>query len=345
MLIAVLVLIWWLGKPNGTAPVVSNNPIKVGVILPLTGDIGFLGEEIKKGIDLGLEDIDQGLIEVVYEDDAFDPAKTASAANKLLAINKIDLGATMIVEEARPIVKIFNDQKVPLLVLWDSNKFIQDSGEYVFSNGFSTEQAGEDMATYAYQTLGLRKIAILGHIDPWSEIISQSFLSQFTNLGGQIVQEEYAAVDTLDYRTLLSKTKTLKPDGIYFPMIPPANAIFLKQAKQLGLKSAFLTGDAFIQDSIIEAGEAANGVYFTNHYADESYNLSTRYVGKFKTQPVDISLVAFGYDGVMKIADALQTSNSGVILDGLNQIFGPNRSAERQEKIFKVQNGKPVLVN
>src|SRR3989344_1926578 len=221
VLVAVLLLIWWAGK-GGQESSSSNEAIKVGVILPLTGDLGFLGEEIKKGMDLALEDLDPNHpIEVIYEDDAFDPSKTAHAANKLLSIDQVDFGATILVEEARPIVKIFSDNQTPLLVLWDSNRFIQESGEYIFSNGFSTEQAGEDMAAHAYNQLNLRRIALLGHIDPWAEIISESFKSKFISLGGAVVQEEYLAVGTTDYRTLLSKTKALKPDGIYFPLIPP----------------------------------------------------------------------------------------------------------------------------
>ena len=345
IVVVAALVIWGPSSLGGNKPTVGSEPIKVGVILPLTGDLGFLGEEIKKGMDLALVEINSTgqKLEVKYEDDAFDPAKSASAANKLISIDKVDIGATVLIEEARPIIKIFSDGEVPLVILWDSNRFIQESGKYIFSNGFSTEAAGEDMAEYAYNKLGLRRVAILAHIDAWAEVITTSFKSRFQQLGGQIVSEEAVDMGTSDYRTLIAKLNTTKPDGIYFPMVPPQNAQFLKQLNNLKINATLLTGDALIQDSITEAGPAAEGVYFTNYYADDPANLSAKYKTNFETDPIDPALVYFGYDGMIKLAEAVKQSDDEVIT-GLNKEFGPLRTANRKERIFKVVNGVPVEV-
>ena len=117
----------------------EEKEVKIGAILSLTGDFAIFGEEIKKGIELAVEEAkSSGLhLTVFYEDDqSLSPVAGVNAANKLITVNKIDVGLTMIVEESRPISSFFGKSKVSLIVLWDSNKFIKEAGEYIFSNGF-----------------------------------------------------------------------------------------------------------------------------------------------------------------------------------------------------------------
>lgn len=325
----------------------SKEPIKIGVILPLTGDLAFLGEQIKKGIDLAIAEYkDNGInVDVIYEDDqSLSLSVAVSAANKLLDIDKIDVGLTMLVEESRPIAPIFNKKEVPLLVLWDSNKLIQQSGDYIFSNGFSTELAGETMANFAYNELNLKTAAIVGHIDPWADIITKSFKDKFEIMGGKVVYDEQFNTETKDYRTAILKIKQLDPDVIYFPMIPMNSVNFLTQSKQLGLKSLFLTGDSFISDVIKKANDASEGVYFTNIYPVNNDGLVERYKKIYNNDPVDIDLVSFGYDGVIKVVGSGNKKSSKEVKESLDLVFGSERSANRIEKIFKVQGGIPVEI-
>ena len=337
--------VFLLGRENGD--ISKNNPIKIGAILPLTGDLAFLGEEIKKGIDLGVAEYkDRGInINVIYEDDqSLSLTASVNAANKLLNIDKVDVGLTMLFEESRPIAPIFNKKKVPLLVLWDSNKSIQESGEYVFSNGFSTELAGEVMAKFAYWDLNAKTVAIAGHIDPWADIITKSFKDKFETMGGKVVYNEQFNIETKDYRTAILKIKQLNPNAVFFPMIPMNSVQFLIQAKQFNLKSLFLTGDSFISDVINKAGDASEGIYFTNIYAINEEGLIDRYKKFYNSNPIDITLVSFGYDGVIKAIDSGDKKSSKNIKESLDLVFGRERSADRVEKIFKIQNGVPTEV-
>lgn len=324
--------------------------IKIGAILPLTGDFAFFGEEIKKGIEIGIEKMkvihpDLRVV-VLYEDDqSLSPVAAVNAANKLIKADKVDCGVTMIVEESRPIAPIFNKNKIPLLVLWDSNEFIRSAGEYIFSNGFSTEKAGILMAQFAYNNLKIRNVAVVKHVDPWAEIISKSFRQEFERLGGNVISEETVSPDEKDYRKIVADLKKENPEGIYFALVPPNSALFLIQAKQMGLSSIFLTGDAFIPDVITAAGSASEGVFFTNIYTEkkEASEIRKLYKNKFGNEPVDVTIVSFGYDGIQKIIEAYYYGK-GDIYKGLKMLFGPNRSADRVEKIFKVESSKPLKI-
>lgn len=331
-----------LGAAAGT-----STSLRLGAVLPLTGDYASLGEEVRRGVELGVNEANKnGLqIQATFEDAKSDfGTGPVSAANKLLNANGIDLGLTMIVEEAKPIIPLFTAHKVPLLVVWDSNKFLEQSGDYVFSTGFSTEKAGEAMAAYAFNALHVKRIAVIRHQDAWADVITPAFIQKYESLGGIVIYDETVSIDTTDYRTVISKIKASNADGVYFPLVPPTNAQFVIQAKQYGLKGPLMTGDAFIQDVVSQVGGAAEGIYYTNTYTDTKEALTALYTKKYGSAPKDVTLVSMGYDGVMHAAQAMH-NNSSSLHQALLELFGPNRALERVEKIVVIHNGQPVPVS
>lgn len=344
VILVVVVGIWWLAGNNKVPAPATEEPIKIGVILPLTGDLAVVGEEVKSGMMIAEAEAQEAGVnlEIIYEDDAFAPRLSTNAATKLINIDKVDAVITGIIEEAKPIIPLFNESGVPLLVVWDSNEFLKTVGPTIYSIGFSTEKTGERMAEYAYQQLGLGRIAILGHNDTWAEVITPAFQNKFESLGGEVVLTEFLAIDTSDYRTSIAKIKQLKPDGVYFPMVPPKSAQFLIQADQMGLEATLLTGDPLIQDVINEAGPAAEGIYFTNIYVDDAAEITAKYKKVHQRDPLDPALASFGYDGIQTLLEAWK--KTGDMKSGLVEFFGGTNFIDRIEKVFKVTNGQPVEV-
>jgi len=324
----------------------TEDKIVIGAVLPLSGDFAFIGEEIMRGMELAKEDFQlEGTdLEIIYEDDqSLVLSAAVSAANKLTNIDNVDVAITALTEEARPIAPIFNSEETPLVVVWDSTQFIQESGDYIFSTGFSTERAGEKMAIFAYNDLDLIKIAIVSHSDPWSETISKSFKEKFEALGGDIIYEEKHNPTEQDYRTTIAKIKETNAGGVYVPLVPPYSGNFLIQAKQLGLNAQLLSADALIQDVIDIAGAAAEDIYYTNIFTEDSEMLTAKYAEKYGTDPLDVAMVSFGYDGISTIVKA-HLSNSEDLRQGLENVIGPSRTLSRTERIYQVIDGKGVLV-
>ena len=122
----------------------------------------------------------------------------------------------------------------------------------------------------------------------------------------------------------------------------PTSVNFLKQIHELGLNVTLFTGDPFIQDVVDEAGVAAETVYYTNIYSENSEDLEEKYKEFYSKEPLDITIVSFGYEGVMTILQAMSRSED--LREGLVEVIGESRSYDRLEKIYVVHNGKPVLV-
>jgi len=361
VLIIVICLVWWgvSKKP------VEEKVFKIGAILPLTGEIAMVGVSIQQGIEIAVQDINKAggikgrQIKVVFENDEYDNKKTVTASQKLINVDKIDIGIVSFVHGAKAVMPIFEQNKIPLIVAWDSTNELE-KGDYIFSTGFSTELSGKRMANYAYNKLNLRKVAIVLHQDEWSEVIAPAFKEEFQELGGEVLLEEKVVVGESDFRTIISKIKTKGADVVYLPLVPMNTDMFLKQAKELGLEAQILSGDALISDIIIAAGEAAEGVYFTSIYVEDneiSRDLDKKYREEYGEEAPALSMVAFGYDAMLVIKSAVEKAEETTpegIKDALYfvDIIGTggqikievNGLSERIEKVFRVQNGEGVLV-
>lgn len=319
----------------------DDNELVIGAILPLSGDFAFIGEEIQKGMKLAQEDSNSN-IKIIFEDDQFSPAVSVNAANKLINIDNIDIGLTVLVEEAKPIAPIFENSKTPLVVAWDSTEFIKES-DFLFSTGFSTELAGEKMAEYAYENLGLSKIAIVSHNEPWSELISESFANRFQELGGEIVLHNKHNLEDSDFRGTITKIKNSDIDGVYMPLLAPTSINFLVQAKELDLDKQVLSADALIQDVIDASEDASEGIIFTNIYSENTESLRQKYIQKFDKEPIDIAIVSFGFNGLSTIIKAHE-ENAQDLQSGLVKVISSTGSLDKEERIFQVKDGHQILI-
>lgn len=318
---------------------------KIGVLLALSGDLAALGQEFRRGVELASDDakIQGAQLDIQFEDiQSLNPTAAVTAAKKLISVNKIDGAVVMIVDEAEAMAPIFRQNKIPLLILWDSNTWIRGAGEFLFSNGFSTEKAGALAADFATHRLRAKKIAVISHINQWSEIISPAFVEKAKEQGAEIVFEQALTPDSDDYSSVILKIIKASPDVIYAPLIPPHSASFLRQVKLMHLPAPIIMGDALTQDMIEAAGASAEGIYLTNIHTDESNLLTSKYRKRFSSEPMDIALVAIGYDGILRLAQAAKDAGASKISlkDALLKVFGPSRAAERIQRMFKIAGGK-----
>ena len=362
VIIAVIIIggIWY----EVTKEPKEEGVIKIGAILPLTGESAIAGISIQQGIEIAVEEINKagGInnieIRVIFEDDQYDNKITVTAANKLISVDKIDIGIVSLVHGAKAVMPIFEQSKIPLVVAWDSTDELEE-GDYIFSTGFSTELSGRKMANYAYNKLNLRKVAIVLHQDEWSEVIAPAFKKEFQKLGGEVLLEEKVTVGENDFKTIISKIKSKEVDAVYLPLVPVNTDVFLKQAKELELQAQILSGDALIPDIIMAADDAAEGVYFTSVYVEDnkiSQGLAEKYQERYGEEAPALPMVAFGYDAMLAIKSALESAKEITPEDIKNALYSvdiigaggqikieANGLSKRVEKVFKVQNGKGIL--
>lgn len=303
--------------------------IKIGAILPLTGDAALYGEALKNGIELAVNQInDEGGIKginisVIYEDDENSPNKGVSGFRKILETEKVPVvigGAGSSV--ALAIASIADDQKVVLLSPTATAPALTQAGPYFFRIWPSDNYDGSYMAKFAFENLGFRKVSILYVNNDYGKGIAEVFDGVFKNLGGEILNSENYELSASDCRTQLAKIKGNNPQAIYLPGYYKELSIILRQMRELNLKVKILSVNSFYDHRLLEiAGDAAEGAIFTYPVYDPKSNdpiiqeFVQIYQSKYGIEPDAFAVQ--GYDCVKIIAHAI--GEGGYSADGIRK--------------------------
>src|SRR3990172_5948602 len=214
--------------------------IKIGAVLPLTGDIAVYGQKMKKGIDLAIKQINSAggikgsTIKVLYEDDQGDAKTSVTAVQKLITTSKIQViigGA--ISATALPSVPIIDKNKVVLFSPAATTPKLSGMSKYFFRNWPSDIYDGTAMGEFAKKELKLEKLAVLYVNNEWGIAISRVFAETFKTYGGEIVATENYEQNATDFRTQLAKIKIASPEAIYIPGYLKELINILRQKKEI----------------------------------------------------------------------------------------------------------------
>ena len=291
--------------------------IKIGAILPLTGDGAKYGEAAKKGIDLALEEINrQGevkgtKIKVIFEDTQGDPKVGVSAVRKLTTIDKVPaIIGDLFSSVTLAVAPIMNQNKTVLLSPASSAPKITEAGDYIFRNCASDIFEGSIMGRFAANEIGMKRIALLYINNDYGVGIRDVFKKTFISEGGLITVEEAFEQGATDFRTQLTKVKGSNPQAVYIVGYKELGQL-LKQAREIGINLQFLSTVMFEDPEIIKiAGPAAEGViYSARAYDPGSMDKSTReFVTKFMhryNESADI-FAALSYDAMKILSLAME---------------------------------------
>lgn len=342
----------------------TNETIKIGSILPLTGEIANIGISTQNSIQMAVDEINaQGgingkKIEVIFEDGKCNAKDSADAGNKLINVDNIQvIIGGLCSGETLAVAPVAEQSKVVMLSPCSSAPKVSDAGDYIFRDYPSDTFQGSFAAEYAYNKLGVRKVALINTIGDWGTGLKDKFKQKFLELGGQIVAEESFEQDATDMRGQLTKIKATNPELIYMPAYTQGTALILKQAKELGLTAKMLGGDGADDPAVIStAGDAAEGFQLT--VASPG---TTEFEKKFREKFNAGLLVctSYGYDAAKIVGEVLKKvgNNGTAIKNELYNVkdyngasgkitFDKNGDRTTAEYIIKdVKNGQFVVLN
>jgi len=292
--------------------------IKIGAILPLTGDFSSHGNDAKKGMDLALEEINsKGAIygkkvSIIYEDDKMQPEIGVSGFRKLVSIDKVQvitgiLGSSVCLA----IAPLAEKQNVVLLSLTASSPELTHVGEYFFRIWPSDVFEGKFVAEKTVKELGTKKFAILYVNNDFGIGLKNAFRKEFEKIGGQVlIEESYSQGDT-DFRTQLSKIKPKNVEAIYLPGYYQEIAKILVQSKEMGIYTKFLSASPVENPELIKlAGDAAEGLVYARPAFDplrpqKNYiKFADAFKNKYGMSPGIVA--AYGYDAIQIIFLAIE---------------------------------------
>ncbi len=264
--ILVVLITWYAFGLRGSAPT-RKGPLKIGFIGPLTGAAANYGELSRNSIELAVKSIaSQGKdIQVIYEDGGCNGKDAASAANKLVSIDRVNLiVGGMCSGEALAALPITDANKVILFASMASSPALSGAGKLFFRNSPSDAEGGRELASVVSKAH--KDVAIVAEQTDYAQALRTVFEGAYKQQGGTIVSDQSFNTGMTDFRSLLLRVKNSGAQAILIDTQgDQTGGLIAKQARDLGIAAPFygyiIPGGA---NFIKAAGSAANGTVFVD---------------------------------------------------------------------------------
>lgn len=319
-------------------PAGAKDPVKIGVLVPLTGIVAQGGLEMKMGIEMAAEEKGTLLgrpIELIVEDTQVKPPVAVTKAEKL--VFKDDCKALIGVFSSGvglALAKNIDKLDVPFVSTHVMTTAFYGLHPLVFRSGqLANDQTavGNVKGIMARPDLKNRTYYVLVHDYAWGHDAGERFIALAKENGIKIYNEDYdkAPIKTKDWSSYISKIKASGVDGIYIAFITNVIPVFAKQAADFGLQQSGVKIVSAAAPGPLEleaGGEACYGIFGASDWSwDVNNPVSDKWEmdfwNKYKTIPSDAAV--HSYVGAMNLFKAIEkagSTDSKAIADALRGI-------------------------
>lgn len=322
-IVALLIVVlggWYGFSKNQPSASTTSGPIKVGVILPLTGDAAVYGEPLGHVLQIAADEInasggvDGNQMQLVIEDGKCNGTDAASAAQKLVNIDHVQVVVGGFCSgESLSAEPIATAGKVAILSGGSSSPKLTGISKYFARNYPSDSFQGKILADIAYTDKGWKKVATIQEQTDYALGVYNAFSTEFTRLGGTVTNESFPSEST-DFRTSISKMKAENPDAVLVSVQTPATAArVFAQMNQLGWKPHLLIVDAITGDpkTLTDNKTLLEGAITAEFGVDPGNakfsGMIASYKAKYGEEPPYQSYAQTLYDAVYLVADAVKS--------------------------------------
>jgi ABC-type branched-subunit amino acid transport system substrate-binding protein len=272
------------------------DPIKVGILTPLTGAGGNDGPRMLKAMQAVFEEVNKAggvmgrRINTVIEDDQTNPEAAVRAARKLIEVDKVSviLGtwASAVTSAVAP-------------VCWESKTFIMtvsgaDSISLLPHQGFLVRtQPTSKLQAIAHATyiaeLGKRKIGILGIQAPFALATKEHLDNHMKTVGGSVVSHVIYEKDKPSYRSEIDQVMAAKPDFLYLNGYATDTVVVLRDLWKANIDLPKFCQTYAVPQATLDANppEVSEGVLTGTPSADVDSNAFKLAADRLGVQEVD----------------------------------------------------------
>lgn len=260
------------------APVLAPaaEPLKVGLILPMSGPFASTGRQADAAVKLFIQrngsTVAGRQIEIILKDDGgVSPDVTKRLAQELVARDKVQVlagfGLTPLALAAAPVA---TQAKVPMIVMNAATSIIPQRSPYIVRTSMTLPQVTAPMAHWAAKNRIKSVITLVSDYGPGIDA-EKVFVKEFTAAGGKVTEALRVPLRNPDYSPFLARVKNAKPDALFVFVPSGEGAAVMKQFADRGLAGAGIrligTGDILDDDLLPSIGDAALGVVSSHHYS------------------------------------------------------------------------------
>ena len=247
--------------------------IRIGVASPFTGDLAAYGDNIKAGVTLKLNEINDAggingqKVELVWGDDLCAPKDAGTVGSKFAADKSIVAVIGHLCSSATlAAMPIYVRSGLAAISPTSTNPTIGDVGKgWFFRNCYTDDFQGKYLASYVVpKLLGQNSVAIFYENNDYAIGLKDSFISGAKTSGIKVTGAEAYVAKTTDFTPQLTKLLRDKPDTIFLCGYHPEGALIAGQARKLGFNGQLFGADGIDNEDYIKiGGKATDNTYLT----------------------------------------------------------------------------------
>lgn len=302
----------------------GSNVIKIATQSPLSGGSANVGEAIKLGAQLKLEEEKAKFEKLGYKlqlqpyDDQGDPKKGVSNAN-LIGADKEIYGVVGHFNSgvAIPSSEVYDKYNITMVSPANTAVEVTERGLKTVNRICGRDDfQGPAGAEYAIKTLGAKKIFIIQDKTAYGTGLANAFKKAAEEQGAEVVGFEGITIGEKDFNGVINQVLSKKPDLLYFGGLYAEGGLIIKQAREKGIDIPIMGGDGMDSSGLVDiAGEAVKNTFITSAAGDTTATDSGKafmkaYKDKFNKNPESYSV--YGYDSM------------GTLLAGIEKAIADN---------------------
>ncbi|MCX7342480.1 MAG: ABC transporter substrate-binding protein [Hyphomicrobiales bacterium] len=298
-------------------PTIAQEPIRIGLILPMTGPFTSTGRQISAAVNLYVQQNGATIagrpVQVILRDDTGVADVTRRIAQELIVNEKVTaiagFGLTPLALATAPLA---TQAKMPMVVMAAATSVIVDRSPFIVRTSQVVPQISGPFGTWIAQQGTRRVITIVSDYAPGHDV-ETSFSQAFREAGGQ-VENIRVPLQNPDFSPFLQRVADAKPEALLVFVPSGVGAQFMKQFVERGMDKTGIrligTGDVTDDDILNGMGDAAMGVVTAHHYsAAHPGALNKAFVEAFAKANNNMRpnfMALGGYDGMHALYEGLK---------------------------------------
>ncbi len=249
----------------------QSNVIKIASVSPLSGPQSGLGESIKLGAQLAIEEAVPRFkalgfdLQFAPQDDQATPDVGVAVARRI--VNDPDLlGVVGHLNSgvAIPSSEVYKDTNLVMVSPANTNPRVTDRGYLSVDRVCGRDDVqGPVGADYAVKVLKKKNLFVMNDKTAYGQGLAQAFADKAKELGANVVSF-VGTEEASNFQPLILQMRAQKPDLVYYGGIYDKAGVLLKQMRQAGISATFMGGDGLDGSDLVKiAGNAVIGTLFT----------------------------------------------------------------------------------
>lgn len=307
-----------------SSPAAFAADVTIGFAAPLTGGSAHYGVDLKRGVELALDDANARKLVIggqpVHfvldaEDDQGDPRMGSQVAQKMVDSKVVGIVGHFNSGTSIPASRIYNGAGIPMVSPTATNPTLTSQG---FGNVFrvvnSDAQMGQLAGHSAVNALKGKSIAVIDDRTAFGQGMADEFVKGVEAAGGKVVDREFTQDKAVDFKSQLTRIKSFNPDVVFWGGLDQQAGLLMKQMRQLGIKAVMLGGGSFENETFLKvAGESAEGAMSWDYGIPLSKMKTGREFDEKMKAKYKEGVVAYApsaYDATWVLINAMQKANS-----------------------------------